>query len=277
MASLTKVAIVTGANKGLGFAIVRKLCKEFSGDVYLTARNEELGKVAVAKLEAEGLRPRFHQLDITSTESIESLKHHIVDNYGGLDVLVNNAGMAYKVKSTASFLEQATNTLKTNFTGTLNVSKALVPILRPHGRVLNISATNSRLSILQKHLQDKLLNPGLTETELVELMDQFVADIASGTHIEKGWPNTAYGVSYVGITALTRILAREVAKSGKEDALVNCSCPGKVQTDMSGDKGTRTPEQAAETLVFLALLPPGSPSGELWRDKEIKRWETIEW
>ena len=277
MASLTKVAVVTGANKGLGFAIVRNLCKEFSGDVYLTARNEELGQEAVAKLEAEGLKPKFHRLDITSIESIESLKCHIVDNYGGIDVLVNNAGMAYKVKSTASFLEQAANTLKTNFTGTLNVSRCLVPIIRPHGRVVNVSATNGSLSILKKDLQEKFLHPGLTETELVELMDQFIKDIKSGTHVEKGWPNTAYGVSYVGVTALTRILAREVIKSGKEDVLVNCSCPGKVQTDMSGGKGARTPEQAAETLVFLALLPPGSPNGELWRDKKIQQWETIKW
>ena len=277
MASLKKVAVITGANKGLGFAIVQKLCKEFGGDVYLTARNEELGQKAVAKLKAEGLKPKFHQLDITSAESIAALKQHIVDNYGGLDVLVNNAGMAYKVKTTAPFLEQAMNTLQTNFTGTLNVSKALIPIIRPHGRVVNVSATNGRLSILQKHLQERFLNPNLTEVELVELMDQFIQDIASGNHIEKGWPNTAYGVSYVGVTALTRILAREVAKLGKEDLLVNCSCPGKVQTEMSGGKGTRTPEQAAETLVFLALLPPGSPSGELWRDKEIKQWDTIEW
>ena len=153
--SSTKVAVVTGANKGIGLAIVRGLCKRFSGDVYLTARSEENGRAAVAQLEAEGLKPKFHQLDITSDESIEALRQYITEKYGGLDLLVNNAGIVYKVKSPVPFLEQATNTLQTNFFGTLNFSNAFLPLIRPHGRIVNISSTASQLSRLQKHLQEK--------------------------------------------------------------------------------------------------------------------------
>ena len=277
MASLKKVAIVTGANKGIGFAIVHQLCKGFEGDVYLTARNEELGRAAVAKLEAEGLKPKFHQLDITSTESIESLKQHVVDNYGGVDVLVNNAGFAYKMKSTAPFLEQATNTLKVNFTGTLNITRVFIPIVRPHGRIVNVSSSAGSLSRLQKHLQEKFSSPSLTEAELVDLMDQFVKDVASGNHTEKGWSNSAYGVSKVGVTALTMVHAREIAKSGKEDVLVNACCPGWVKTDMAGSGAPLSPDEGAETPVHLALLPPGSPSGEFWRVKKVEQWATAHW
>ena len=79
----TKVAIVTGSNKGIGLAIVRRMCKEFGGDVILTARDESRGRTAVSLLEGEGLQPKFHQLDIDSCDSIAALKVSIEKNYGG--------------------------------------------------------------------------------------------------------------------------------------------------------------------------------------------------
>ena len=96
----TRVAIVTGGNRGIGLAIVRRMCKEFNGDVYLTARDDGRGREAVKLLEGEGLKPKYHQLDITSSTSIENLRAYLQDSYGGLDVLINNAGIAYKVAST---------------------------------------------------------------------------------------------------------------------------------------------------------------------------------
>ena len=103
--SAIRVAVVTGSNKGIGLAIVSRLCKEFDGEVILTSRNERLGKEAIEKLEAEGLKPKYHQLDITSFESIDRLKQHLVQQYGGLDVLVNNAGIAYKSASTGLYIQ----------------------------------------------------------------------------------------------------------------------------------------------------------------------------
>ena len=92
MSTSVRVAVVTGANKGIGLAIVRSLCKQFTGEVYLTARDEGRGQAAVALLKAEGLNPKFHQLDITSQESVDALKKFVLEKYGGIDVLVNNAG-----------------------------------------------------------------------------------------------------------------------------------------------------------------------------------------
>lgn len=93
MPSYNRVALVTGANKGIGFAITRDLCRKFPGDVVLTARDEARGRAAVQQLQAEGLSPRFHQLDIDNPQSICALRDFLRKEYGGLDVLVNNAGI----------------------------------------------------------------------------------------------------------------------------------------------------------------------------------------
>uniref|UniRef100_A0A803V0Y8 Carbonyl reductase 1 n=1 Tax=Ficedula albicollis TaxID=59894 RepID=A0A803V0Y8_FICAL len=90
------VAVVTGSNKGIGLAIVRALCKQFPGDVYLTSRDPQRGQAAVAQLQQEGLRALFHQLDIDDLQSIRALRDFLKDKYGGLNVLVNNAGIAFK-------------------------------------------------------------------------------------------------------------------------------------------------------------------------------------
>ena len=269
---MARVAVVTGSNKGIGLEIVKRLCKEFDGDVYLTARDAANGLKAVAKLEEEGLHPKFHQLDITSQDSVENLKQYLVKTHGGLDVLVNNAGIAYTMDSTAPFSEQASVTVANNFTGTLRVTKALFPLIRPHGRIVNVSSTSGELSILQEHLQKRFSDPNLTEEALVSLMDQFVKDVQDGHHTERGWPNTAYGTSKVGMTALTKVNAREAARLGKEDVLVNACCPGWCQTDMSSHSGPLTAAQGAETPVYLALLPPASPNGEFWIEKSVVEW-----
>ena len=208
-----RVAVVTGANKGIGLAIVEGLCRQFKGHVYLTSRDEKLGGETVAKLEAKGLAPKYHQLDITSADSIERLKTFMVETYGGVDVLVNNAGIAYKPNSTASAIEQATVTINTNFTGTLNMMRAFVPITKPHGRIVNVSSFAGCLSRLTSQtLRDRFSDPTLTEAGVVALMDEYISHVREG----KGkWSSTHYSVSKVGETAMTKVFAREIAASGK--------------------------------------------------------------
>nr|XP_023485881.1 uncharacterized protein LOC100061622 [Equus caballus] len=98
MLSSRRVALVTGANKGIGFAIARDLCRQFSGDVVLTARDTARGQAAMQQLQAEGLSPRCHQLDINDLQSIRALRDFLKKEYGGLDVLVNNAGISFNSK-----------------------------------------------------------------------------------------------------------------------------------------------------------------------------------
>ena len=278
--SAARVAIVTGSNKGIGFATVKKLCKEFSGEVYLTARDVSKGLAAVAKLEADGLKPKFHQLDVTSLESVESLKRHISNEYGGVDILINNAGIDYQLRETSPNIEQATSTINTNFTGVVNMCRAFLPLVRPHGRIVNVSGSSGHVSILQKKLQEKFQDPDLTAAQLVDLMDQFVKDVADGSYSEKGWPDkvpgfdTPYALSKVAVTTFTRVLEKEVKMLSKADIVVSACCPGWCKTEMTVPNAPGTPDDGAEVVVHLAFLSPGSPSGEFWMKKKVAPWDS---
>ncbi|XP_075537402.1 carbonyl reductase [NADPH] 1-like isoform X2 [Dermacentor variabilis] len=268
---------VTGGNKGIGFSIVKFLCQRFDGDVFLTARDETRGKAAVAELNKQLLHPKFHQLDIDDLDSIKRLRDFLKRTYGGLDVLVNNAGIAFKVSSTAPFAEQAEVTVKTNFFGTLNVCKELFPLLRPHARVVNLSSVCGMLKrIPGDEVKRRLKNPDITLEELCGLMKEFVQAAKEGKNDEKGWGHSAYNASKVGITVLSFIQQREFNADPREDLVVNAVHPGYVDTDMTSHKGPLTPDQGADAPTYLALLPPNikSPKGEfVWNDRTVTPWD----
>ncbi|KAH0514882.1 Carbonyl reductase [NADPH] 1 [Microtus ochrogaster] len=211
MASRNHVALVTGANKGIGFAITRDLCQKFSGDVVLTARNLVRGQAAVQQLQAEGLNPRFHQLDIDDLHSIHAIRDFLLNEYGGLDVLVNNAGIGTWPKNKPPPTEsdffkdtqpgidpthvhtQAEAAMKTNFFGTRNVCMELLPLIKPQGRVVNVSSMISLTALknCSLELQQKFRSDTITEEELVGLMNKFVEDTKRGVHEKEGWPKSA--------------------------------------------------------------------------------------
>ncbi|XP_060062652.1 carbonyl reductase [NADPH] 1-like [Ylistrum balloti] len=281
MSGSKRVAVVTGANKGVGYAIVRGLCKQFDGDVYLTGRNEELCLKAVEDLKKEGCNAKFHQMDITKLETINKLKTFLQDNYGGLDILVNNAGIAYKQASTAPFSEQAEVTIRTNFTGTLDVCEELFPLLRPHARVANVSSMASQFALKKCSIdiQKKLVDiPHISMSELKTMLDQFVDAAKKGTTDESGWPKSGYGVSKIGVTVMSMIQQRELLKDARTDIVVNACCPGYVDTDMTSHKGTKTIDEGADTPLYLAMLPPDttSPKGNYVSDRKIGKWETTQ-
>ena len=135
------VAVVTGSNKGIGFAIVRGLCKKWSGDVYLTSRDEGRGQQAVETLRQEGLHPLFHVLDINNEDTIVKLRDDIKEKHGGIDILINNAGIAFKQDATEPFAVQAKVTLETNYWANKRACDILFPILNPGARVVNVSSS----------------------------------------------------------------------------------------------------------------------------------------
>ena len=145
------------------------------------------------------------------------------------------------------------------------------------GRVVNVSSFVSVNSLKKcsRELQQKFRSETITEEELVGLMNKFVEDTKNGVHRKEGWPDTAYGVTKIGVTVLSRIHARKLSEQrGGDKILLNACCPGWVRTDMGGPKASKSPEEGAETPVYLALLPPDAegPHGQFVHEKEVVQW-----
>ena len=166
---------MTGSNKGIGFAIVKELCAKFDGVVYLTSRNEELGRAAVAEFEKIGLHPRYHQLDIDDEFSVFRLRYYFNSTYGGLDVLINNAAIGFWPDCGKTLHEMVTLTLGTNFFNTQTLCQVLFPLLRPGSRVVNLSSSIGHLSVVPNvQLRHKFSSPDLTLEQLNSLMRQYI-------------------------------------------------------------------------------------------------------
>ena len=273
---MAKVAVVTGSNKGIGFAIVRGMCKEFQGDVYLTARDVQRGEKAVEELKKEGLHPKFHQLDTTNKESIVTLAKFLQNNYGGIDVLVNNAGMMFKRADGVPFSEQAVVTTKVNYTSVVDVCEALFPLLRPGARIVHVSSSLaiSTFSKLSDERKNQFQNADTIE-KVTSLIQEFVDSAQLDKHESQGWASNAYGTSKLGLIVTTEIQQAQFDNDvNRPDIIVNCCCPGFVKTDMTNQKGFLTPDQGADTPLYLALLPPhvASPKGKYCQKREVQDW-----
>ncbi|XP_052237898.1 carbonyl reductase [NADPH] 3-like [Dreissena polymorpha] len=272
--SVTDFTTVTGSNKGIGYAIVRGLCKQFPGDVILTARSEENGRESVKKLNEEGLKPLFHQLDITDDASVRRMRDFLQMNYGGLDVLVNNAAIAYKMAAKEPFSKQVEVTMATNFCGTLNVCRVLFPLLRPHARVVHLSSRSGSFTAARcsKALQTRFLDPELSMLKIEQLMNEFVESAKADIHKTNGWHDSAYGTTKIGVTLMTYVQQREFSADSRPDIVVNSCCPGFVVTDLTSQRGTKTIDEGADTPLYLAMLPANttSPKGQFVCEREIK-------
>lgn len=221
-----QVALVTGANRGIGREIAAEL-RDLGATVYAGARSmtDEVpdGTERVA-------------LDVTQEGDVEAAADGIFDEVGRLDVLVNNAGVLDEEGDVvATRTRTITRTLAVNLRGPMLLCKHAVPLLlqREGGRVVNLSSGMGALGEAQ-----------------------------SG-----GSP--AYRVSKTGLNGLTRYLDGEY---GDDGLIANSVCPGWVRTEMGGEEGDRSPEEGAETPVWLARFAPGSPGGKFWRDREVIDW-----
>jgi len=258
-----RVFVVTGANRGIGYETVRRLAmlKRPNDVIYLCSRSVYRGEDAERALEEEGLRATYHQLDIEDEDSIEWLASSLSRRHGGIDCLVNNAGISYSSSSDAddkSIIEQAEHTIDVNFFGTLNVCKNLFPLLRKHGRVVNVSsqAGHMAFSRMSASLRARFSSLHLTQGDLSDLMNEFLGVVKAQDGDARGWPGTFYGVSKLGVTLLSQIQQRELDRSPKNDILVNAVCPGFCTTRLCNDRGPRSPADGADVIVYAALLLP---------------------
>lgn len=232
---MQRIALVTGGNRGIGFAACKGLAQA-GLHVILGSRDEKKGNEAVENLRMEGYDLETHQLDVTDQASIATLKEYVAKKYGRLDILVNNA--AVHLDSSKSFLnipvEIVHQTFETNLYGALRLCQAFIPMMKKqgYGRVVNVSSEMGSLSQMSGR---------------------------SG----------AYRTSKAAINALTRVIASEVRGNNIK---VNTMSPGWVRTDMGGPSAPRSPEQGADTIIWLATLPDDGPTGGYFKDREPIAW-----
>src|SRR5918999_1558377 len=228
----SRVALVSGGNRGIGLEVCRQL-PERGITVVMGSRDGEQGRAAAAGLSG-GVVVR--QLDVADPESVDWLSRSVEEEFGRLDVLVNNAAISNDdgQRGVDADLDRVREALETNLLGAWRLCEVAIPFMRRHGygRIVNIS------------------------TGLAALEDM-------------GGGSPGYRVSKTGLNALTRILASELRGSG---ILVNAVCPGWVQTDMGGSRAPRPVEAGADTPVWAATLPNNGPTGGFFRDRRPIHW-----
>jgi len=231
------VTVVTGANRGLGRAVARRLATIEGHHVVATARNPVDLETLATEVVAAGGKIDCQRLDVTDAASAADLARWLKERFGRVDVLINNAGISLENFKTSILdlpLDALQHTLDTNLFGALRVTQALVPLLRasPAGRVVNLSSGMGQLA-------------------------------------EMGTGAPAYRISKTALNAVTRILGGDLADSGVK---VNAVCPGWCRTDMGGPEAPRTADEGVDTVVWLACLPADGPTGGFFRDRQPIPW-----
>ncbi|MFJ9472769.1 SDR family oxidoreductase [Streptomyces caniferus] len=237
-----RIALVTGANKGIGYEIATGL-GTFGCRVGVGARDQERRETAVAKLRAAGVDAFGVPLDVTDDASVADAAKLIEDRAGRLDVLVNNAGITGSAPQLPTTADVTTvrAAVETNVIGVIRVTNAMLPLLRRSSspRIVNMSSVVGSLT--------RQTTPG-TET---------------------GPISVAYAPSKTFLNALTVQYAKELCDT---NILINAACPGYCATDLNGFRGVRTPEQGAAIAIRLATLPDDGPSGSFFDDEGEVPW-----
>jgi NAD(P)-dependent dehydrogenase (short-subunit alcohol dehydrogenase family) len=237
-----RVAVITGANKGIGLEIARQLARE-GVTVYLGARDEARGREAAEKLRGEGLDARPLRLEVTDDGSVAAAAAFVEKDAGRLDILVNNAGIALDdAPPSRVSIDVMRRTYETNVFGLVRVTQALLPLLRRSdaGRIVNLSSGLGSLTL----------------------------------NSDPSWPFAsvkflAYNTSKSAVNAITVQLAWELRDT---QVKVNAADPGYVATDMNRHQGVRSVEQGAATPVRLATLPADGPTGGYFNDDGPIPW-----
>jgi len=256
------IALVTGANRGLGLETSKQLLDD-GYRVILTSRDPKAGIAAAQKLDPTGKDILFHQLDITDSKSIATLAEDFSSIAPRLDVLVNNAGIG----SWGADRRASIRTIETNYFGSRDVTDALLPRIPSGGRIVMVSSGLGELSYMGPSLRPKFDDPALTRPALDALVSSYLASLEAGEAKRTAWPS-AYSVSKVALNALTRIFARDLSP---RKIHVNSVCPGWVRTDMGGRGASRSVPVGARSIVLGVELSDDATGG-FYRDGKPISW-----
>ncbi|QNE16846.1 SDR family oxidoreductase [Kribbella qitaiheensis] len=238
------IALVTGANKGIGYEIAAGL-GALGLSVGVGARDEQRREDAVRKLRAAGVDAFGVPLDVTDDASVTAAARVIEERAGRLDVLVNNAGIAGVMPQDPTRVDPATirTVVETNVIGVIRVTNAMLPLLRRSAspRIVNMSSSVGSLT----------------------------RQAGTGAEQRTGPVAVAYAPSKTFLNAVTLQYVRELSGT---NILINVGCPGYVATDLNGFHGVRTPEQGAAIAVELATLPDDGPNGKFFEDAGEVPW-----
>ncbi|MFL6114498.1 MAG: SDR family oxidoreductase [Catenulispora sp.] len=238
------IALVTGANKGIGYEIAAGL-GALGWSVGVGARDDQRREAAVAKLRAAGVEAFGVPLDVTDDAGVTAAAELIEDRAGRLDVLVNNAAITGGIPQEPTRVDPATirTVVETNVIGVIRVTNAMLPLLRRSAspRIVNMSSSVGSLT--------RQAGPAAEQTT--------------------GPVAVAYPPSKTFLNAVTLQYVRELSGT---NILINVGCPGYVATDLNGFRGVRTPEQGAAIAIKLATLPDGGPTGQFFNDAGVVPW-----
>ena len=230
-----KVAIVTGANRGIGYETCRQI-SQLGIVTILTSRDETKGLEAIGTLRRDGIEVLYHQLDVADPDSISRMRQYIGEEFQRCDILINNAGVFLDrgvsiFDLSADLLEE---TLRINFLGALKMCQEFLPLMQEnrYGRIVNVSSSMGSL-----------------------------AGMGAGS--------AAYKLSKLMMNGMTRIMAAEIDQANIK---INTMAPGWVRSDMGGSNAPRSLSQGADTIIWLATLPQDGPSGGFFEDRAPAAW-----
>jgi NAD(P)-dependent dehydrogenase (short-subunit alcohol dehydrogenase family) len=243
---MTTVALITGANKGIGLETARQLAQK-GIHILIGARDADKGEAAAQQLQAEGYLTEFLLLDVTQPQSVRAAAQAVADKHGQLDILINNAGINPEYPQGLFTIEALPFELlmqiyQTNVFGAFLTTQAFLPLLRqsPAGRIVNTSSSAGSL-----------------------------AEQSDPSSLYYGINTLGYNASKTALNALTVQVAKQLSDSAVK---INSACPGWVQTDMGTAAAPRTVAEGASIIIELATLPSDGPNGGFFNEDGMIAW-----
>jgi carbonyl reductase 1 len=277
---VSQIAIVTGANQGLGFALAEGLAHHLAPEdvVYLTGRDPDRVRAAAARTAGPRAQVRGEVLDVGDGAAVTAFADAIAARHGGIDIVFSNA--AARLRPGTPWAELVGPFVDANNLGATRMLRAFDPILRAGGRLLVVASDFGTLRRLPAHLQERFDTDAMTLDDVDAAMLAWRDAVVEGRATEEGWPQWINIPSKVGQVAAVRVLARERRAADAQDGtLVAAICPGLVDTEASRPwfedmSVAQTPAEAAVAPLRLALDRAADASfyGELVQFGRVISW-----